>query len=54
MIVDDTQNNIVYEFPCYRWFATDEDDGQISRDLLAGVGPTSSAPGLYCMSNPIH
>ncbi|XP_063398724.1 lipoxygenase homology domain-containing protein 1-like isoform X1 [Mytilus trossulus] len=46
VIVDDCQNNIVYEFPCNRWFATDEDDGQISRDLLVGKGATTSAPGI--------
>ncbi|KAI8493666.1 Lipoxygenase y domain-containing protein 1, partial [Branchiostoma belcheri] len=34
VIVDDVQLSRVYEFPCNRWFATDEDDGQIQRDLL--------------------
>ncbi|XP_078580092.1 lipoxygenase homology domain-containing protein 1-like isoform X2 [Branchiostoma floridae x Branchiostoma japonicum] len=34
VIVDDVQLSRVYEFPCNRWFAKDEDDGQIQRDLL--------------------
>ena len=36
VIVDDLDNSITYKFPCSRWLATDEDDGQIYRDLLVG------------------
>ncbi len=35
----------VYEFPCGRWLAKDEDDGQTQRDLLCGVGPDDAPPG---------
>lgn len=36
VIVDDLGNKTVYEFPIERWFATDEDDGKIQRDILVG------------------
>jgi len=36
VIIDDLETSRVYEFPCGRWLAKDEDDGQISRDLLCG------------------
>ncbi|XP_071394579.1 lipoxygenase homology domain-containing protein 1 [Centroberyx affinis] len=36
VIVDDLGNKIVYEFPVERWFAFDEDDGKIQRDVLVG------------------
>uniref|UniRef100_A0A8C4HEN1 Lipoxygenase homology domains 1b n=1 Tax=Dicentrarchus labrax TaxID=13489 RepID=A0A8C4HEN1_DICLA len=36
VIVDDMGNKIVYEFPINRWFAIDEDDGKIQRDILVG------------------
>ncbi|KAJ4942095.1 hypothetical protein JOQ06_011964, partial [Pogonophryne albipinna] len=35
-VVDDMGNKIVYEFPINRWFAIDEDDGKIQRDILVG------------------
>ncbi|XP_048241483.1 lipoxygenase homology domain-containing protein 1-like isoform X2 [Haliotis rufescens] len=44
IIIDDVEMGSVYEFPCGRWFASDEDDGQISRDLLLNVGPMEAAP----------
>uniref|UniRef100_A0A3Q3R3S5 PLAT domain-containing protein n=1 Tax=Monopterus albus TaxID=43700 RepID=A0A3Q3R3S5_MONAL len=34
--VDDLGNKVLYEFPINRWFATDEDDGKIQRDILVG------------------
>ncbi len=34
--IDDMGNKEVYEFPVNRWFAMDEDDGKIQRDLLVG------------------
>lgn len=45
VIVDDCDNMIVYEFPCGRWFADDEDDGALFRDLIPGVGVSSSYGG---------
>ena len=37
--VEDLGDNHVYEFPCQRWLAVDEDDGALSRDLAVDVGP---------------
>lgn len=34
--MDDLGNKAVYEFPVGRWFAIDEDDGKIQRDILVG------------------
>jgi hypothetical protein len=34
IIIDDVTGNRIYEFPCNRWLAKDEDDKQISRILL--------------------
>ncbi|XP_061492303.1 lipoxygenase homology domain-containing protein 1 [Rhineura floridana] len=36
VIIEDIGNKCVYEFPCNRWFALDEDDGKIQRDILVG------------------
>uniref|UniRef100_A0A8C6Y609 Lipoxygenase homology PLAT domains 1 n=1 Tax=Naja naja TaxID=35670 RepID=A0A8C6Y609_NAJNA len=36
VIIEDIGNKSVYEFPCYRWYALDEDDGKIQRDILVG------------------
>ncbi|CAG5986167.1 unnamed protein product [Menidia menidia] len=36
VMVDDMGNKEVYEFPVNRWFAMDEDDGKIQRDVLVG------------------
>ena len=44
--MDDLEQNRVYEFPCGRWLAVDEDDGQISRDLYCGGGGGAAAPGV--------
>ncbi|CAH1787210.1 unnamed protein product [Owenia fusiformis] len=46
VIVDDMDQNRVYDFPCNRWLADDEDDGHISRDLLCNIGPMDSEPGI--------
>ncbi|XP_050409617.1 lipoxygenase homology domain-containing protein 1 [Patella vulgata] len=43
VIVDDIAVSKVYEFPCQRWLASDEDDGQISRELVLNVGPNDAA-----------
>ncbi|XP_078530890.1 lipoxygenase homology domain-containing protein 1 isoform X2 [Lissotriton helveticus] len=36
VILEDIGNKAVYEFPVSRWFAIDEDDGKIQRDILVG------------------
>ncbi|XP_076613401.1 lipoxygenase homology domain-containing protein 1 [Chaetodon auriga] len=36
VVVDDMGNKEVYEFPVNRWFAMDEADGKIQRDVLVG------------------
>lgn len=36
MIIEDIGNKCVYQFPVGRWFALDEDDGKIQRDILVG------------------
>uniref|UniRef100_A0A3Q3IZ75 PLAT domain-containing protein n=1 Tax=Monopterus albus TaxID=43700 RepID=A0A3Q3IZ75_MONAL len=37
VVIDDMGNKEVYEFPVNRWFAMDEDDGKIQRDVLVGI-----------------
>ena len=44
--MDDMELNKVYEFPCNRWFARDEDDGAISRDLTVD-GADNAPPGQF-------
>ncbi|KAM4708199.1 lipoxygenase homology domain-containing protein 1 [Discoglossus pictus] len=36
VIIEDIGNKSIYEFPVSRWFALDEDDGKIQRDILVG------------------
>lgn len=49
--MDDLESNRVYEFPCERWFAEDEDDGALFRDLLCQAGgPGAPPPG----EKPMH
>uniref|UniRef100_A0A670JIB8 Lipoxygenase homology PLAT domains 1 n=1 Tax=Podarcis muralis TaxID=64176 RepID=A0A670JIB8_PODMU len=36
VIIEDIGNKCIYNFPCGRWFALDEDDGKIQRDILVG------------------
>uniref|UniRef100_A0A8D3A845 Lipoxygenase homology PLAT domains 1 n=1 Tax=Scophthalmus maximus TaxID=52904 RepID=A0A8D3A845_SCOMX len=36
VVIDDMGNKEVYEFPVNRWFAMDEGDGKIQRDVLVG------------------
>ncbi len=33
ILIEDLNENRIYEFPCYKWLATDEDDEQIARFL---------------------
>ena len=48
VIIDDLDNSITYTFPCQRWLSKDEDDGQIFRDLVAGVGASDAYAGMLC------
>jgi len=52
VVVDDLDTSRVYEFPCHRWLAKDEDDGQITRELLCGgVGNEGALnEGVYTSS----
>ena len=50
VIVDDLETSRVYEFPCGRWLAKDEDDGQISRELLCGGAGTEGILITVCLS----
>lgn len=34
ILIEDLSEHRIYEFPCNKWLATDEDDRQISRFLL--------------------
>ena len=47
VIVDDLDQGAVYEFPCGRWFAKNEDDGAIWRDLICNMGPLDAPPGEF-------
>lgn len=42
ILVEDLNEHRIYEFPCNRWLATDEDDGQISRFLFPKKGGSST------------
>ncbi|CAD5121003.1 DgyrCDS9547 [Dimorphilus gyrociliatus] len=46
IIVDDIKHDRVYDFPCNKWLARDEDDGLISRDLIHNVGAVGNLPGI--------
>lgn len=48
--MDDLGNKTVYEFPVSRWFAVDEDDGKIQRDIL--VGGTQPTGGKQLRFSP--
>lgn len=57
VFIEDMDENRIYEFPCERWLATDEDDGQVTRYLFpkkrkdgereASEGRTPSLSLLY-------
>ncbi len=49
VVIDDMGNKEVYEFPVNRWFAMDEDDGKIQRDVLVGsVQPMGENNTSHC------
>lgn len=46
ILIEDLGEQRIYEFPCNKWLATDEDDQQISRYLFPrkpGEGPAPTA-----------
>ena len=47
VVVEDLETHQLYEFPCQRWLAKDEDDGRISRDLIVGVGADDAHGGKH-------
>ncbi|KAK5909734.1 hypothetical protein CesoFtcFv8_003637 [Champsocephalus esox] len=54
-VVDDMGNKIVYEFPINRWFAIDEDDGKIQRDILVGASqPTGIVYNVQVVTGNIR
>lgn len=42
-------NKAVYEFPIGRWFAIDEDDGKIQRDILVGASQPTGMKEYFCV-----
>jgi len=46
ILIEDLNEHRIYEFPCNKWLATDEDDGQTSRFLFPKkrTGGGGSAP----------
>ena len=48
MIIEDIGNKCVYQFPVGRWFALDEDDGKIQRDILVG-GTEATGKVMGCI-----
>lgn len=47
VIIEDIGNKCVYQFPVGRWFALDEDDGKIQRDILVGGTEATGKVMLY-------
>lgn len=47
VILDDMGNKVIYEFPLGRWFAIDEDDGKIQRDVLVGASQPTGEIFFY-------
>ncbi|XP_060788698.1 lipoxygenase homology domain-containing protein 1 [Neoarius graeffei] len=55
VVVDDLGNKAVYEFPVGRWFAVDEDDGKIQRDILVGGSqPTGIVYNIQVVTGKIR
>ncbi|XP_071500737.1 lipoxygenase homology domain-containing protein 1-like [Diadema antillarum] len=44
VIIDNLEQQTTYEFPCGRWFARDEDDGLITRELYCGGQGSKGIP----------
>ena len=45
MIVEDLKSGETVEFPCQRWFSTNDDDGQITRELTRANGNDAEMTG---------
>lgn len=54
VVLDDLGNKMVYEFPINRWFAIDEDDGKIQRDILVGGSQPTGKKLLKLTLQPPH
>ncbi|XP_071760769.2 lipoxygenase homology domain-containing protein 1 [Centroberyx gerrardi] len=55
VVIDDMGNKEVYEFPVNRWFAMDEDDGKIQRDVLVGsVQPMGIVYNVQVMTGDVR
>ncbi|KAG7241182.1 hypothetical protein INR49_025925, partial [Caranx melampygus] len=55
VVIDDMGNKEVYEFPVNRWFAMDEDDGKIQRDVLVGsVQPMGIVYNVQVMTGNVR
>ncbi|KAL0979113.1 hypothetical protein UPYG_G00180880 [Umbra pygmaea] len=55
VVLDDLGNKCVYEFPVSRWFAIDEDDGKIQRDILVGgTEPTGIVYNIQVVTGDIR
>ncbi|KAM4634346.1 lipoxygenase homology domain-containing protein 1 [Polymixia lowei] len=55
VVIDDMGNKEVYEFPVNRWFAMDEDDGKIQRDVLVGsIQPMGIIYNVQVMTGDIR
>ncbi|XP_068609216.1 lipoxygenase homology domain-containing protein 1 [Brachionichthys hirsutus] len=53
--IDDVGNKELYEFPVNRWFAMDEDDGKIQRDVLVGsVQPMGTLYNVQVMTGDVR
>ncbi|XP_051267644.1 lipoxygenase homology domain-containing protein 1 [Dicentrarchus labrax] len=53
--IDDMGNKEVYEFPVNRWFAMDEDDGKIQRDVLVGsIQPMGIVYNVQVMTGDVR
>ncbi|CAL8318268.1 unnamed protein product [Lota lota] len=55
VVVDDMGNKEVYEFPVNHWFAMDEADGKIQRDILVGsMQPMAIVYNVQVMTGDIR
>uniref|UniRef100_A0A8C3ALE5 Lipoxygenase homology PLAT domains 1 n=1 Tax=Cyclopterus lumpus TaxID=8103 RepID=A0A8C3ALE5_CYCLU len=55
VVIDDMGNKEIYEFPVNRWFAMDECDGKIQRDVLVGsVQPMGIVYNVQVMTGDVR
>lgn len=51
VVIEDISRKHIYEFPCERWLASDEDDKKTARYLFPKQTNQHAAtpkPGIYC------